>query len=437
MTTARPFVCLVNLTELNPPVNGGVSRIAQEVSRLLIDAASERLAPVFLVRWAFAAQFEQWVGRRAAVVPAFTSLDARQTARALRPDLLISPLFGMKPFTQPGLPHVTQIPDTLACDLPGLFSDKERTGRRKVYDALTAAHTVVTISQFSREQLAKHTALDASRIKVVYLGADLPTAEHSAPPPGFPARYVIYPAQFWPHKRHDLLMRIMRLVWQTDPDLRLALPGKWPPDARVALEDMQTKLGVAPGQIVFPGYLTDAQLAAAYHHAEAMLFVSAYEGFGMPVLEAMRAGCPVICAPVGALPEIAGDAALTIDRDQAEAWAAALLTTLPTRRNALIAAGQAQAAKFTWAAFRASWKRVLADAGVPFVEAGSGPKPSDGSAPLSELERIRVRLGLDWQGDRDALKSLPHLAVRPSDVRRMWMLRARLLRQAQAFIAER
>jgi hypothetical protein len=155
------------------------------------------------------------------------------------------------------------------------------------------------------------------------------------------------------------------------------------------------------------------------------------------VLEAMRAGCPVICAPVGALPEIAGDAALTIDRDQAEAWAYALLTTLPTRRNALIAAGQAQAAKFTWAAFHAGWKRVLADAGVPFVEAGSGPKPPDGSAPLSELERIRVRLGLDWQGDRDALKSLPHLAVRPSDVRRMWMLRARLLRQAQAFIAER
>jgi glycosyltransferase involved in cell wall biosynthesis len=434
---ARPFVCLVNLSELNPLLNGGVSRIAQEVSRLLIDATSERLAPVFLVRWGFAAQFEQWVGRRAAVVPTFTSADARLTARSLGPNCLVSPLFGMKPLAQLGAPHITQIPDTLALDLPELFTDKDRAGRRKVYNALASARTVVTISQFSRERLEQHTALDASRIEVVHLGADLPTAEHSPRPAGFPTRYVIYPAQFWPHKRHDLLLRVMRQVWNTDPDLRLALPGEWRAEALSALGKWQAELDIAPGQIVFPGFLTDAQLAAAYHHAEAMVFVSAYEGFGMPVLEAMRAGCPVICAPVGALPEIAGDAALYVAGDQPEAWAAALLTTLPARRNALIAAGKAQAATFTWAAFRAGWKQILGDAGVPFIEGGTGPKPPDGSAAIGELERIRVRMGQDWQSDRDGLKSMPQLAAKPNEVWRMWRLRARLVRQAQAFTAAR
>jgi glycosyltransferase involved in cell wall biosynthesis len=98
------------------------------------------------------------------------------------------------------------------------------------------------------------------------------------------------------------------------------------------------------------GFVSDAELVTLYRRAVALVLPSRYEGFGLPVLEAMRAGCPVICADSSALPEVAGSAALLFPWDDAAALAAQMtrLVKDPVLRSAQIAAGVAHAARFSW-----------------------------------------------------------------------------------------
>lgn len=104
------------------------------------------------------------------------------------------------------------------------------------------------------------------------------------------------------------------------------------------------------GQVVFTGHVTDEELLALYQHALAVVLVSRYEGFGLPVLEAMACGAPVLCSNAASLPEVAGDAALLVDPDSTDSIAAALhrLHTDETLRRDLIQKGRLQAKKFSW-----------------------------------------------------------------------------------------
>jgi glycosyltransferase involved in cell wall biosynthesis len=99
------------------------------------------------------------------------------------------------------------------------------------------------------------------------------------------------------------------------------------------------------------GYVTDRQLVALYRRATALIFPSRYEGFGLPVLEAMRAGGAVICADASSLPEVAGDAALRVAWNDAPALAEQMRRMLqePALRETLVARGREQAARFSWA----------------------------------------------------------------------------------------
>ena len=102
--------------------------------------------------------------------------------------------------------------------------------------------------------------------------------------------------------------------------------------------------------IILTGYVDDADLPALYAAAEAFVFPSLYEGFGLPPLEAMACGAPVACANASSLPEVVGDAALTFDPHETEAIRAALrqLSTDAELRADLRARGLARAAKFSW-----------------------------------------------------------------------------------------
>jgi glycosyltransferase involved in cell wall biosynthesis len=124
---------------------------------------------------------------------------------------------------------------------------------------------------------------------------------------------------------------------------------------RAALE----AAGLAPPRdAVFAGPCDDATLRALYEGAEALLFPSRTEGFGLPPVEAMLCGCPVVAAPCGAVPEICGDAVRYADPDDPAAWRAAL-GNLP--REALAAAGYARAAQSTWARAGRNLLAVLRD----------------------------------------------------------------------------
>jgi len=102
--------------------------------------------------------------------------------------------------------------------------------------------------------------------------------------------------------------------------------------------------------VLFPGFVPDADLPAVYAGAQALVFPSLFEGFGLPVLEAMACGTPVVCSATSSLPEIAGEAALLVDPTSTETLTDALIRVL--RDDALAAAlrerGWIQAGRFTW-----------------------------------------------------------------------------------------
>lgn len=366
---------LVNLTELNPPVNGGTWRVAQAVCQVLL--AQPGIIPVFVVNGRFAPQFPAWVGQEdVQVIPHPVGTDAA-AYRTLQPDLIVSPLFGMEPFHTLDVPHIAAVSDALVFDKPELFTPHQRHTRQARYAPFKQAQQLVTISEYSRGRLAHHLKLDAAQIKVVPHGADFNGDPEIMT---LPEPYIFYPANTWPHKRHDLLFQIMRHVWHEHPNLNLVLTGgRTSPDDIPALVH---QYDVPPARVHDLGYVSNGQLRTLYQNAALMLFTSAYEGFGMPVLEAMQEGCPVVCGQIASLPEIAGDAALYPQADTPEAWAEAVLQAMqPAQREALLAAGREQAARFTWAAAREQWAQIIHD-NLPMT-------PAEKQATLeSEIMRI-------------------------------------------------
>jgi glycosyltransferase involved in cell wall biosynthesis len=131
-------------------------------------------------------------------------------------------------------------------------------------------------------------------------------------------------------------------------DVVLVLPGA-PTPHEGELRELAASLGVAD-RVRFPPWISDADLEGLYALAACFALASRYEGFGLPVLEAMARGVPVVCSDRGALPEVAGDAALVVDPDDHEALTAALSGVLGDSALAadLAKRGRARAARFNW-----------------------------------------------------------------------------------------
>jgi len=164
-----------------------------------------------------------------------------------------------------------------------------------------------------------------------------------------PGRYLLYPANFWRHKNHANLIDAFRLHTtqeHADPPLKLVLTG-----ARGTEHDNVVRMARDFGlsdRIVFTGFVSDSELSALLGSALALVFPSLFEGFGMPVLEAMVAGVPVLCSNVTSLPEIVGDAALLFDPNSPApiADAIARISTDCALRGSLTEAGFHRAAFF-------------------------------------------------------------------------------------------
>jgi glycosyltransferase involved in cell wall biosynthesis len=161
--------------------------------------------------------------------------------------------------------------------------------------------------------------------------------------------YLLAVASPAPHKNLVIILHALKLLADERPTLRLKLVGM-----RTATTDHLVRgareLGVAD-RVEFTGHVTDAVLDALYRGATAMVFPSLYEGFGLPPLEAMARGCPVIASDRPAVPEVVGDAALTFSADDPNALAAAIRAVLDDAALAgrLRAAGRTRARAFDWA----------------------------------------------------------------------------------------
>lgn len=282
--------------------------------------------------------------------------------------------------------HVIPLIHPPACvvtlhDLGYLAFPEAHTARRRLELDLTtrwslrAARMVIAISGATRDDLVRHYGADPARIAVIHHG--LNSKFRPSPPEAIaavraryalPANYLLYVGTIQPRKN---LARLIAAFAQAlasphlPPDLQLVIAGRrgWLTEQ---IEREAAKLGVTQ-RVRFLGYLPDADLPALLSGAQAFTFPSLYEGFGMPVLEAMACGAPVLCADTSALPEVAGDAALLVNPHDTAAIAAAIvqLASEPELHATLRARGLAHAAAFTWERCARATLDVLRAAAMP------------------------------------------------------------------------
>ena len=219
------------------------------------------------------------------------------------------------------------------------------------------AQALITVSEFSRSELAEQLNLPPERFQVIPQGVD----DHFHPrPPSklaafrkrfqLPPRFLLAMGNAKPHKNLQLLARIA--VSLSVPLILFAGSG------------VSRKLGFPAGTIEL-SEVPEEDLPLLYSSAEALLFPSYYEGFGLPPLEAMACGCPVIASRAASLPEVCGEAAVLLEPHSPEQWREAALRICrdPAFRSTLVSRGLERAARYSWTACArqtlAVYRRIL------------------------------------------------------------------------------
>jgi glycosyltransferase involved in cell wall biosynthesis len=224
--------------------------------------------------------------------------------------------------------------------------------------SVARARAVIAVSRQTAQDV-EHYFGARGKVRVIYNGVasefcpgDEGQSEQFRQAKALPARYLLYLGTLEPRKNLELLVRAFGL-WRYSAgdaaaDVKLVLAGGkgWYYDTIFAQVE---RLGLAEA-VLFPGFVPPAELPGWYRAAEAFVYPSLFEGFGLPLLEAMACGVPVICSQAASLLEVAGDAALTVPADDEIGLANAirLLCDQPALAAELRRRGLEQAAKFSW-----------------------------------------------------------------------------------------
>jgi len=245
---------------------------------------------------------------------------------------------------------------------------------------LASADLVIAISEATRRDLVKYLPqLAAGRVKVIPLAANAdyePTEERTAQSKyGVTKPYLLYTGGVDFRKNVNGLIDAFHRL-RPSRDCQLVLIGKdFVADEARDQKALARRLDESPyaADIIRPGFISNRELAQLYSGAVAFVFPSLYEGFGLPVLEAMASGCPVVTYDNSSLPEVAGEAALLLGQQDDLAAALDELLSNDERRAWMRDAGLKQAAQFTWPATVDRMMSAIRDAALA-VRAGKGPQ---------------------------------------------------------------
>lgn len=265
------------------------------------------------------------------------------------------------PFTAPtyfelGVPTVCTVYDLQYKTYPEFFSADDITQRDRAFmDACRRATALTAISNYSRDTAIARGGLDPNRIRTIYLRM----AQRIVPDPELgkailsrlgllPKQYLIYPANFWKHKNHEMLLTGFGMACHGGMSANIKLVCTGAPGARREWLLHASRNMNLSDRVLFPGYLPSAELAALISNCSGVVFPSLYEGFGLPVIEAMAAGVPVACSNTTSLPEVAADAAALFDPRVPSQIADAMVSMVEDEalRTRLIQAGQKQAIEY-------------------------------------------------------------------------------------------
>ncbi len=278
-----------------------------------------------------------------------------------RLDLFHSPDFVLPPVGR--IPTIVTVHDLSFLRVPRCFLPEFRQYlETAVARAVRRAQWILADSENTRQDLIELLAVEPERVSVLYPGVeprfrpveDVLELERVRVRYGLPRRFILGVGTVQPRKNFDGLIRAFAQLLAArghDPgfdDVYLVIVGEkgWMYEEVLALPQ---RLGVGQ-RVRFTGFVEDADLPALYTLAEVLAFPSWYEGFGLPVLEAMACDTPVVAADNSSLPEVVGEGGLLVDAGDLQAWAEALARLLTDKdlRARLIAAGRKQAWHFTW-----------------------------------------------------------------------------------------
>lgn len=258
-------------------------------------------------------------------------------------------------------PLVATVHDVFHLACPDLVRGAHRRAYARVMFAalVRRARAILCDSAFTADELVRHTGASRARLRVVRLGVDPFWSEPMEQGTQHPRPYFLALGNVKPHKNlRRLVQAFARVADRVPHDLVVIgrVEGFLTGDSGVVEEG--ARLG---DRVRFTGFLEDRSVRGYLAHASALVFPSLYEGFGLPALEAMAAGCPVIASTAGSLPEVCGDAALFCDPLRVDDIADQLLRVAgePGLRDELRGRGRERARRFCWEASARETREVL------------------------------------------------------------------------------
>lgn len=278
-------------------------------------------------------------------------LGLRKRVRKLRPDLVH---FSMT--QQPILYHrrkITTVHDLTTVRFhnpdkhPVVFFIKQRVYRHVVRSVARKSQLIFTPTEFVKNDLMRFAGISPDKITVTYEAADAIGDKAEVVPGLVSKRFLLYVGRPTPHKNLERLIDAFRALRQQHPELYLVLAGKKDRNYQ-RIEDM-VRASAIKG-VYFTDFVSEGRLRWLYEHCAAYIFPSLSEGFGLPGLEAMMHGAPVVSSNATCLPEVYGDAAHYFDPTNTESMADAINEVLSDKnlRRELVQKGAAQAKKYSW-----------------------------------------------------------------------------------------
>ncbi len=263
---------------------------------------------------------------------------------------------------------------------PDSISPLARAYRRMGYPhSARVADAIIINSESLRSEIENHLQVDARKLKLIYEAVDhnlfrqgdAGAARARVASYGVTKPYVLFVSSLWPYKNCDGLLRAWALARGELGDRQLAIVGPGRDKKYVAgLHALAAELGIS-GDLVFVGGVPLEETVRFYQAADAFVYPSLNETFGLPILEAMACGCPVVTSDTSAMPETAGGAAVLSDPKDPVSIARAIVEAVRPERDRLRDAGLRRAGQFTWAATGAATLDVYREAAE---RRGSGRK---------------------------------------------------------------
>jgi alpha-1,3-rhamnosyl/mannosyltransferase len=290
---------------------------------------------------------------------------------------LVHHMGGVLPLVQ-GATGVVTIHDLQPFDMPENFTPTKRLYlQRSIPRSVRRAAGVIVPTDFVRHGVLDRFDVDPDHVHVARWGVDPPANDVSVAQVqaryGLPRRWFVFPSFTWNHKNHVMLLQAFAAVAAREHDVMLVLTGGEGPAEQDVLDEI-LRLGLR-GRVRRTGLVPRRDVLAIVRGAVALTWPSRYDGFGLPVLEGMSLGTPVLSSNAAALPEVVGDAGWLLPPDDGDAWTEAMIRVLEdgVERQRLAEAGARHVAGYGWRetadATVAAYRAALATTAEPATRA--------------------------------------------------------------------